>query len=149
MNNPLEALTNLLYLVENSNTTEDARSLGRLAAQELARISEIVNQTLRFHRAPAKLHRARVRRAIRVFRTVAGSAALLARSGQAGIEEQLLAEQGRIGLRLDGVDDRRARLHGPRRRADPGARSSVAAGDAAACRQQRGKNPNFVSCHNK
>jgi signal transduction histidine kinase len=54
VNNPLEALTNLLYLVENSNSTEDARSLGRLAAQELARISEIVNQTLRFHRAPAK-----------------------------------------------------------------------------------------------
>ena len=27
---------------------EEARSFGRLAAQELARISEIVNQTLRF-----------------------------------------------------------------------------------------------------
>jgi signal transduction histidine kinase len=54
VNNPLEALTNLLYLVEHSNTTEDARSLGRLAGQELARISEIVNQTLRFHRAPGK-----------------------------------------------------------------------------------------------
>jgi signal transduction histidine kinase len=54
VNNPLEALTNLLFLVENSNAVEDARSWGRLAAQELGRISEIVNQTLRFHRAPAK-----------------------------------------------------------------------------------------------
>jgi len=54
VNNPLEALTNLLYLIENSNSAEDARSFGRIAAQELARISEIVNQTLRFHRAPAK-----------------------------------------------------------------------------------------------
>ena len=54
VNNPLEALTNLLFLVENSINVEEARSYGRMAAQELARISEIVNQTLRFHRAPAK-----------------------------------------------------------------------------------------------
>jgi signal transduction histidine kinase len=54
VNNPLEALTNLLFLIENCSTAEDARSFGRLAAHELARISEIVNQTLRFHRAPAK-----------------------------------------------------------------------------------------------
>jgi signal transduction histidine kinase len=54
VNNPLEALTNLLFLVENSANVEEARSFGRLAAQELGRISEIVNQTLRFHRAPAK-----------------------------------------------------------------------------------------------
>lgn len=54
VNNPLEALTNLLYLVENSLNVEEARSFGRLAAQELGRITEIVNQTLRFHRAPAK-----------------------------------------------------------------------------------------------
>lgn len=54
VNNPLEALTNLLFLVENSLNVEEARSFGRLAAQELARISEIVNQTLRFHRAPGK-----------------------------------------------------------------------------------------------
>jgi signal transduction histidine kinase len=54
VNNPLEALANLLYLIENSPTVDDARSFGRLAAQELQRISEIVNQTLRFHRAPAK-----------------------------------------------------------------------------------------------
>ena len=54
VNNPLEALGNLLYLVENCNTVEDARSFGRVAQQELARISEIVHDTLRFHRAPAE-----------------------------------------------------------------------------------------------
>jgi signal transduction histidine kinase len=54
VNNPLEALTNLLFLVENCTAVEEARSFGHLAAQEVSRISEIVNQTLRFHRAPAK-----------------------------------------------------------------------------------------------
>jgi len=54
VNNPLEAITNLLYLIENSNNVDESRSFGKLAAQELGRISEIVNQTLRFHRAPAK-----------------------------------------------------------------------------------------------
>lgn len=54
VNNPLEALTNLLFLIENSATLQDARSYGHMAAQELQRISEIVDHTLRFHRAPAK-----------------------------------------------------------------------------------------------
>ena len=54
VNNPLEALSNLIYLIENSTSINDAHSFGRMAAQELQRISEIVNQTLRFHRAPAK-----------------------------------------------------------------------------------------------
>jgi signal transduction histidine kinase len=54
VNNPLEALGNLLYLVENSGTLDEARSLGRMAASELRRISEIIDHTLRLHRAPAK-----------------------------------------------------------------------------------------------
>jgi signal transduction histidine kinase len=54
VNNPLEALGNLLFLIENSSSIEDARSFTHMAAQELGRVSEIVNQTLRFHRAPAK-----------------------------------------------------------------------------------------------
>jgi len=33
---------------------DEARPYGRLATQELGRISEIVQQTLRFHRTPAK-----------------------------------------------------------------------------------------------
>ena len=54
VNNPLEALGNLLFLVENSSSIDDARSFAMLATQELGRISEIVQHTLRFHRAPAK-----------------------------------------------------------------------------------------------
>lgn len=54
VNNPLEALGNLLFLVENSSSLEEARSIGHLAAKEFQRISEIVEHTLRFHRAPAK-----------------------------------------------------------------------------------------------
>jgi signal transduction histidine kinase len=54
VNNPLEALGNLLYLVEHCGTLEEAQSLGRLATTELGRISEIIDNTLRLHRAPAK-----------------------------------------------------------------------------------------------
>jgi signal transduction histidine kinase len=54
VNNPLEALGNLLYLVENCGTLEEAQSFGRMATTELKRISEIIDNTLRLHRAPAK-----------------------------------------------------------------------------------------------
>jgi signal transduction histidine kinase len=54
VNNPLEALGNLLYLLENTNSLQEAQSFGRLAAKEFQRISEIVDHTLRFNRAPAK-----------------------------------------------------------------------------------------------
>jgi len=54
VNNPLEALGNLLFLVENSTSLDEAQSFGHLAAKEFQRISEIVEHTLRFHRAPAK-----------------------------------------------------------------------------------------------
>jgi signal transduction histidine kinase len=54
VSNPLEAISNLLYLVENCTTVEDARAYGRMATQELKRISEIIDRTLRFHRAPPK-----------------------------------------------------------------------------------------------
>jgi signal transduction histidine kinase len=54
VNNPLEALGNLLFLVENSTTLAEAQSFGQLAVKEFQRISEIVDHTLRFHRAPSK-----------------------------------------------------------------------------------------------
>lgn len=53
VNNPLEALRNLLFLVEHSASIEEAHSFGQMAAQELERICDIVQHTLRFHRAPA------------------------------------------------------------------------------------------------
>lgn len=53
VNNPLEALNNLLFLVEHSSSLEEAKNFAHLAVDELGRITEIVQHTLRFHRAPA------------------------------------------------------------------------------------------------
>ncbi len=51
INNPLEAITNLLYLLHQLDGL-DAKAAGyaELAAHEVARMSDIVQQTLRFHR---------------------------------------------------------------------------------------------------
>jgi signal transduction histidine kinase len=51
INNPLEAVTNLLYLIrlQNSLTPETKRYVD-LAQHEVARVSEIAQQTLRFYR---------------------------------------------------------------------------------------------------
>lgn len=55
INNPLESVTNLLYLIgmdaELSNGTRD---YVRAAQEELARVSQITTQTLRFHRQTSK-----------------------------------------------------------------------------------------------
>jgi len=54
INNPLASVTNLLYLVEGSGTLEESKEHGRIAASELARVSELVAHTLRFYREPVK-----------------------------------------------------------------------------------------------
>ena len=54
VNNPLEAMGNLLFLIEHCTHVDEARSYAELASQELGRITQIVQHTLRFHRAPAK-----------------------------------------------------------------------------------------------
>jgi PAS domain S-box-containing protein len=51
INNPLEAITNLLYLLSNhADLQEPARSYVDMAEHEVRRISEITQQTLRFYR---------------------------------------------------------------------------------------------------
>lgn len=50
INNPLESITNLLYLVRHADNLEDVRAYAELAQEELARVTEITIQTLRFHR---------------------------------------------------------------------------------------------------
>lgn len=51
INNPLEAVTNLLYLAAGSDgVPEEVAKLVRAAQQELARVSQIATQSLRFHR---------------------------------------------------------------------------------------------------
>jgi PAS domain S-box-containing protein len=51
INNPLEAITNLLYLIDiNKNLPGDLKGLVNMAQSELSRVSQIATQTLRFHR---------------------------------------------------------------------------------------------------
>ena len=51
INNPLEAVTNLLYLLgSNPSLNRTAREYVKAAEEEAARMSEIVRQALRFHR---------------------------------------------------------------------------------------------------
>ncbi|UWZ82550.1 PAS domain-containing sensor histidine kinase [Occallatibacter riparius] len=55
INNPLEAVTNLLYLIENNTKDATARNFSRTAQDELARVSHIVTHTLRFNRQTVAL----------------------------------------------------------------------------------------------
>ena len=50
INNPLEALTNLIYLAGRSGSIDDVQDLLRHADVELARIARITKQSLSFHR---------------------------------------------------------------------------------------------------
>lgn len=52
INNPLEAVTNLLYLIRTEVCSEQARTYLDHADQELARVTEITKHTLRFYREP-------------------------------------------------------------------------------------------------
>jgi signal transduction histidine kinase len=50
INNPLESVTNLLYLARASSDITEVRAYLDTAEQELRRVALISNQTLRFHR---------------------------------------------------------------------------------------------------
>ena len=51
INNPLEAITNLLYLIaDHRGLPAELKSFVHMAQSELARVSQIATQTLRFHR---------------------------------------------------------------------------------------------------
>lgn len=54
INNPLESITNLLYLMRHSQSMEDVQEYARIAQEELTRVTEITVQTLRFHRQQSK-----------------------------------------------------------------------------------------------
>ena len=51
INNPLTAVTNLLYLVRSAADLEEAHNYALQAEDELRRVSEIANHNLRFHRS--------------------------------------------------------------------------------------------------
>ncbi len=54
INNPLAAVTNLLYLAQQVAVSPDAKQYLAKAEVELRRVSAITNQTLRFHRQSSK-----------------------------------------------------------------------------------------------
>ena len=54
INNPLEAITNLLYLMRGDLPPDERRDLLAEAEHELARATEITKQTLRFYREPSQ-----------------------------------------------------------------------------------------------
>jgi PAS domain S-box-containing protein len=54
INNPLESITNLLYLIRQSDSIEEVQHYTTLAQSELARVTQITLQTLRFNRQHSK-----------------------------------------------------------------------------------------------
>ncbi len=52
INNPLEAVTNLIYLARGSNVMSEVQAYLQTAEVELQRVSAITAETLRFHREP-------------------------------------------------------------------------------------------------
>jgi PAS domain S-box-containing protein len=56
INNPLESVVNLVYLIETTAMTDPEQSVryAQLAQQELARVSQIATQTLRFFKQSTK-----------------------------------------------------------------------------------------------
>jgi PAS domain S-box-containing protein len=52
INNPLEAITNLLFLITLTKTSEEAHNYARNALDELLRVSMITQSTLKFHKQP-------------------------------------------------------------------------------------------------
>ncbi len=54
INNPLAAVTNCLYLVQNTELTADGRTWLETAQKELDRVAQITVQTLRFHRQSSR-----------------------------------------------------------------------------------------------
>lgn len=54
INNPLESIINLLFLMERETLTSAGAEYLRIASQELQRVSQIARQTLGFYRASSK-----------------------------------------------------------------------------------------------
>jgi PAS domain S-box-containing protein len=53
INNPLEAVTNLIYLARNTSAPEEVRKFLAMADEELERVSHVTKQTLGFYRETA------------------------------------------------------------------------------------------------
>jgi PAS domain S-box-containing protein len=81
INNPLAAVLNLLYLINQNSTEETIKEFSASAQQELARVSHIVTHTLRFNRQSNSASRDKVSDLLE-----SSAAIYLARMKDAGIE---------------------------------------------------------------
>jgi signal transduction histidine kinase len=61
INNPLTSVTNLLFLVRSARDLPEAQHWAGMAEDELRRVSEISNHTLRFHRSTRGVEQVEVR----------------------------------------------------------------------------------------
>ncbi len=148
INNPLEAVTNLLYLLHNHPSLDtEARQYSQMAQSELSRVSQITQQTLRFYRQSTQptpgnlaeivdsvllLHNARIHGAsVEVLREYTPSADLrcLRRRAAAGARQPHRQRRGR---------------HAARRR--PSARSRPP-GAGLVWRESRGRRPRHHRRH--
>ena len=57
INNPLESVTNLLYIIRNGSKEESVLKYIQMAEQELQRASEVVRHSLKFHRQTTRPQR--------------------------------------------------------------------------------------------
>jgi PAS domain S-box-containing protein len=66
INNPLEAVANLLFLITLGEATEDIHAHARLAMDELMRVSKITQQTLKFSRQQGMLKAIRLSEVVEI-----------------------------------------------------------------------------------
>ncbi len=65
INNPLEAVTNLLYLLDQNKSLDDtAREYARMAQDEVNRVAHIARQTLGFYRDSSRMEAVQVSRLV-------------------------------------------------------------------------------------
>ena len=100
INNPLEAVTNLLYLTRTASSPEKAADYLAAAEQELARVTEITKQTLRFYREPSKRTEidvaAVVNSVLTLFRSRIASADIIVKTDFRDRSATLLASAGEL-----------------------------------------------------
>ncbi len=134
INNPLAAVTNLLYLMEDCALPESARGYLRQAQAELARVAHVTTETLRFHRQST---RPALTNLVDVFESVLALHEGRMRGGQVAVERRYRLHRPLLCL----PDDLRqvasnlignaldAMVAGPERRVCLGVRETGASGN--------------------
>jgi PAS domain S-box-containing protein len=90
INNPLEAVTNLLYLLEQNKSLDDsARGYATMAQEEVSRVAHIARQTLGFYRDSTRIEAVQVSRLVD---EVVGLFAAKVRTNEVDLRKELEAD---------------------------------------------------------